>query len=232
MESKTTTVGIDVLVEVHYTLDAAAGTAEGGRLKTFFDAAPAVTARKREYLVPQCGACKLYLNCRSPKMEIDGDGKKGILIVGESPGVLEDSEGRPFIGPSGRLLEDALEKCGVSLRRDCYITNALRCHPFKNKIENPKSIDYCRPFLIRALNELKPTIVILTGKTPVESLIGWLWREDVGSIGRWLGWRIPSQKLNAWIAPTWHPSYLLRHGTESRDSRTLHMLWERHLAGS
>lgn len=166
-------------------------------------------------LVPRCGACGLFKLCESPKMPVDGEGRRKILVVGEAPGAEEDSQGKPFVGPTGRLLRDTLAKFGVDLRRDCWLTNAARCRPPKNELPE-KTIEYCRPLLIQAINELKPEIIIPIGTVAIKSLIGWLWKEDPGGIGRWVGWRIPCQKINAWICPTWHPAALL-HGDNKRE---------------
>lgn len=161
---------------------------------------------------PQCGACGLFKGCLSPKMPVTGSGARKILIVGEAPGENEDVQNRSFVGKSGEMLTTKLRHSGVGLFQDCWVTNALRCRPKNNKLpKDPgKLISYCRPLLLRAITELKPEVIILLGKIPVQSLIGWLWKEDVGAIGRWVGHRIPSMRLNAWICPTFHPSFVLR----------------------
>jgi hypothetical protein len=74
-------------------------------------------------------------------------------------------------------------------------------------------IDYCRPNVLRAIEELEPEVIIPLGRSAIRSVVGWAWNGgvgDIGEVGRWVGWQIPSQKLNAWICPTYHPSFLLR----------------------
>lgn len=182
----------------------------------FFASTEFAPKRVQPTLLPQCGACGLKRTCISPMMEIDGEGRKGILITGESPGLQEDQQGKPFVGPSGKYISERLADLGIDMRRDCWIGNALRCHPERNIIKNPKAIDYCRPLTIKAINELKPEKILLFGGTAVKSVIGWLWKNDVKALERWVGCQIPSQKLNAWILPTWHPSYLMRLERGSR----------------
>lgn len=165
--------------------------------------------------LPRCGECGLYKTCISPKMPVSGKGRKKILIVGEAPGRHEDEQGRAFVGDSGKLLESKLDECGISLRKDCWITNALICRPKNNVITKDVFIDHCRPNLVNTVKELQPEIIITLGLRPVQSLIGWLWKESVGPMTRWAGWTIPNQKLNAWICPTWHPSHLLRQQKET-----------------
>lgn len=164
--------------------------------------------RKPLPLLAQCDACKLYRTCKSPKMPVDGKGKKKIMVIAEAPGKDEDEQGKPLVGPSGRLLWETMAKHGVD-RDDCWITNACICRPPDNKLPE-KSVGYCRPNVVKAIEELRPRVILLLGGSAVKSVIGWQWREDVGLASRWDGWQIPSQNLNAWLCPTWHPSYVLR----------------------
>ena len=167
----------------------------------FFTADELSTVSPVASLIPRCGACGIYRQCKSPKMPVSGQGKQGVLIVGEAPGAVEDEQGKPFVGESGQLLRETLERLDVNVDRDCWVTNSLICRPPKNRTPTDKEIDYCRPNLINTIEEVQPKTIVLLGAVPVKSLIGWLWREQVGALGRWIGWRIPCQKLNAWICP-------------------------------
>lgn len=161
-------------------------------------------------LLPKCGACKLYLGCKSPKMPVSGQGRRKVMILGEAPGETEDDLGRPFVGRAGRHLREVLDKIGVDLDRDCWTTNALICRPPKNKTPTDNQVDWCRPNVQQTLRDLHPEVIIPLGKVAVRSLLGGLWRDDVGPMLRWVGWRMPCQALNAWVCPTWHPSFLIR----------------------
>lgn len=178
-------------------------------------------------LEPACGLCGLWKGCKSPKMKVAGQGRRGILVVGEAPGQTEDDQGKPFIGKAGQLLQRYLRAVGVDLFKDCWVANAARCRP-KDNILPEKAIGHCRPFTVNDINELKPTAIILLGGSAIRSVIGWLWRESVGEVGRWVGWKIPAQRVNAWLCPTWHPSYLARQEGK-RDYPLLEMLFIRHL---
>lgn len=178
--------------------------------------------------VPQCERCGLYRGCKSPKMSVHGKGQKGVLVVGEAPGADEDEQGRPFVGVTGQLLRKTLSELGVNLDRDCWTTNALICRPRGNKIPGDRMVDWCRPNLLKAVRVLKPRTVLLLGSHAVRSLLGWLWKEDAGGINRWAGFRIPSQRLNAWVCPTFHPSHVSRSRDEDRSGVT-ELLWRRHL---
>lgn len=196
--------------------------------KGFFRSLALPTYTAPVSLIPKCGECGLYQKCKSPKMPPSGKGRKKILILGEAPGATEDQQGIQFVGDSGQLLERTLRKVGIDMRRDCYITNIAICRPPNNKLDE-RVINYCRPNLIQTIKELQPEIIIPLGASAVKSLIGWLWKEDVKGIGRWVGWQIPSQQLNAWITPTWHPSFLLRSEETKGGTEVLELLFERHL---
>lgn len=161
-------------------------------------------------LLPKCGACGLFKKCDAPKMKPTGKGIKRILIIGEAPGEQEDKKNTQFIGPAGNLLNEYLHKAGINMRVDCWLTNALVCRPPKNRTPTEQEIGYCRPNIQRVLRKKKPHIIIPLGASAVRSLIGTLWPSDIGSISRWVGYQIPSQTLNAWICPTYHPSFVLR----------------------
>lgn len=167
--------------------------------------------------LPLCGSCGLFKGCKSPKMLYSGRGEKRILIVGEAPGKHEDEKGKQFVGNSGQYLRDVLNDLGVEMRRDCWLTNAIICRPLGNKIPNENVVDYCRPNLARTLRELNPAVIIPLGGTAVSSVIGNIWKDKPGPIKRWTGFTIPSQKPNAWVCPTYHPSYLLREEEELLD---------------
>lgn len=157
-------------------------------------------------------------------MPHSGKGRRGILIVGEAPGRNEDEQGLQFVGKAGERLEEELRRLGVDMRRDCWITNALICRPPGNAIPDLRMIDYCRPNLMRTISELQPHTIILLGGSAVRSLIGDVWRENPGALGRWVGFNIPDQKLNAWLCPTYHPSYL-----EREKNQVLDLYFRRHL---
>ncbi len=199
-------------------------------MEGLFPASDLVARRSAPSLVARCGLCKLSKGCKSPKMKPDGQGLGRILIVGEAPGEQEDEQGKPFVGRSGDLLQSVLAKCGLKdFRKECWFTNALICRPPNNVIQDNRAVDYCRPNLINTIERLKPEIIIPLGSTAVKSLIGWVWKEDPGSISRWVGWRIPCQKLNAWICPTYHPSYILRADERKGERKLLDLFWEDHL---
>jgi len=162
-----------------------------------------------------CFSCGLYKECNSPNISCFGEGKKKILLVGECPGREEDKIGIPFVGPSGRLLEELLGDVGLSLDGDCYRTNACRC--FCSKTPSDDNIEFCRDFLLKDIEELSSSCIITLGSTALKSILGCgLWKEHISSLEPWVGQIIPIYRFNSWLVPLWHPSYILREGDSEK----------------
>jgi uracil-DNA glycosylase family 4 len=190
----------------------------------FFSASEALSVRAPMPLEPRCGRCGLYRDCKSPKMKPSGRGRKRILICGDYPGKDEDATGIQFSGGAGDLLSGRLRSCGVSMRDDCWLTNSLICYSKGKPSEHKTAMSDCRPNLIKTIRSLNPEIIILLGTSAVRSLIGYLWKEDTGPIGRWVGHKIPDHKFNAWVCPSYNPAHL----TYSREV-VLNMHFDQHL---
>lgn len=181
-------------------------------------------------LIAKCGACRLYQTCKTPKMVPSGKGKRKILIVGEAPGETEDDKGIQLVGKTGQYLESVLRKVGINMREDCVLTNALICRPPDNATPTGDQIDYCRPNLIKTITDYQPEIIIPLGGPSVQSLLATVYKEDdIGGIMRWSGYQIPSQKLNAWICPTFHPSFVVRAEDGRRPDPVPGKLFYQHL---
>jgi DNA polymerase len=85
------------------------------------------------------------------------------MFIGEGPGYHEDMQGRPFVGPAGRFLEELLQSIG--LRRDqVYITNVVKCRPPGNRDPAPNEIAACAPYLDRQLAILNPKVIVTLGR--------------------------------------------------------------------
>jgi uracil-DNA glycosylase family 4 len=179
-------------------------------------------------LVPECGTCQLHKDCKSPFMKVSGKGKRKILLVAEGPGKTEDDRGIPLVGPAGMEMGRLLSKVGIEMRHDCWITNAVICRPHydddKNRKPSNDEVKYCRPNLLKTIRELQPIVIIPLGEsamTSVAPLAGW--EKEVKDITRWTGWEIPSIRLNSWICPTYHPSFVLRE-KDRNQALELHIL--------
>lgn len=187
-------------------------------MESFFSSSEARRVKRPLTLIPACGECQLERYCASPKIPVYGKGRLGILLVSEYPGKSEDRTGIPMSGGMGQFLREELGHLGVDMDRDCWRTNAQICYD-SEKRKPKKVIEFCRPNLLNTIKELQPTTIILMGGAAIESLIGHLWKESVGTVGRWVGWQIPNHKPNCWITPTYNPAHLMR--AEGRDPVTL-----------
>ena len=132
------------------------------------------------------------------------------MFVGEQPGDREDIEGKPFVGPAGRLLDEALEEAGIDRTR-VYITNAVKHFKWKpqgkrrlHQKPNAAEISACRPWLDSEIALVKPRILVLLGATAAQALLG---RDFRVSLQR--GQFIERPGLPLMMA-TVHPSSILR----------------------
>lgn len=163
---------------------------------------------------PRCGSCQLYTKCISPKMQPTGRFQKKILILAEAPGKDEDKQGRQLVGNSGQELERTLSSFGIDMREDCLLTNTLICRPPGNSKPTPEQVYACLPNLLKTIEEYNPVVIIALGGASIYALTRWLHPDLTQGITAFQGYQIPCQKLNAWICPTFHPSYVLREDRE------------------
>ncbi len=195
-------------------------------MKGFFSESELTIVQAPPSMIPKCGVCGLYKKCKSPKMSPSGDGRKKILIVGETPGIEEDEKGLHLVSKSGQMLQAVLRKYGVDMRRDCVLTNSLICKPAGGDISDVRMIDYCRPNLLKTIEDMQPNLIITLGGTAASSLIDYVWGDSSGGVERMSGWSIPCQKYNCWICPTYHPAFVLR---SSDKNSLMQMKFESHI---
>ena len=160
-----------------------------------------------------CASCGLYQQVHSPRMAPFGNFRLGILNIGEAPGAEEDRRGRQWQGKVGQRLQREYKALGVDLFEDCLNINAVNCRPTEgnaNRTPTGKEIQCCRVRVMKVIEEYQPKVIVLVGDKAVESIIGSLWKKDLGGIAKWRGFTIPDRTLKAWICPVWHPSYIER----------------------
>lgn len=121
--------------------------------------------------IRRCTACPLWKNRMLP---VPGEGtiNAKLMFIGEAPGVEEDKTGVAFVGPSGKFLDELLEKNKIK-KENCFFTNSVKCHPEKNRKPTDKDICTCRElWLKKQIEGIKPEIIVLLGPAAVDSLIG------------------------------------------------------------
>ncbi|SDJ38220.1 uracil-DNA glycosylase [Natronorubrum texcoconense] len=121
--------------------------------------------------VSECSRCPALVDSRSRIVNGTGPEDADMLFVGEGPGAQEDSEGEPFVGRSGSVLDDGLRSVGL-LREDVRITNCVRCRPPENRDPTTEELENCRGYLEREIDLLDPEIIVTLGKVPSEHLLG------------------------------------------------------------
>lgn len=178
-----------------------------------------------------CDDCRLFESARSPKLRFTGEGRRGILIVGEQPSREEDRKGEYGYGDEYRFLQFSLESIGVDIREDCYYTTAVNCAPTKTRAPLGKEVVACRGRLLSLIKKLSPKAVILVGESAAESLIGpRLSGRITGTpITDFMGEHIPDQEYGVWLSPVWSVRSLLSTKFYE-DGNTSKPLWERDTA--
>ncbi|MBN1582006.1 MAG: uracil-DNA glycosylase [Anaerolineae bacterium] len=112
--------------------------------------------------INRCTRCALSAG-RTRAVPGEGPEHADILFIGEAPGFHEDRSGRPFVGASGKFLEQLLESIGLK-REDVYIANVIKCRPPGNRDPQPNEIEACKPFLDKQIDLLKPKIIVTLGR--------------------------------------------------------------------
>lgn len=132
------------------------------------------------------------------------------MLIGEQPGNDEDLAGHPFVGPAGRVLDDALQEAGID-RTATYVTNVVKHFKWEpqgkrrlHKKPNAREIAACRPWLDAELAALKPEVVVCLGATAAQSLLGRDFRVSEQR-GQFI-----SSPLAQHVLATVHPSSILR----------------------
>ncbi|MCB0124766.1 MAG: uracil-DNA glycosylase [Caldilineaceae bacterium] len=146
-----------------------------------------------------------------------------LMIVGEAPGPQENKQGKPFVGPSGKLLEQILASVELSSEEDTFITNAVfRMPPGESTaVRKPTvaEIDYYKPYLDEVIRLIDPQIVLLTGGVSMRSVLNETKLGITKVRGQWY------QRNGRWIMPIFHPAYLLRNPEKTAGSPKA-LMWQ------
>jgi len=179
--------------------------------------------------VQHCRGCDLYQNATQAvfgELEIGDKARKpkvSIMMIGEQPGDQEDKQGRPFVGPAGKLLDKCLEEVKID-RQKVYVTNTVKHFRWEprgklriHKKPSAREIQACRPWLDAELEAVRPELIVCLGATAAQALLGTKFR-----ITKSHGETHEVEGLPPIIA-TLHPSAILRARTDEdreRDTKT------------
>jgi uracil-DNA glycosylase family protein len=174
-----------------------------------------------------CRACDLWANATQT---VFGEGRPSarLMLVGEQPGDREDLAGHPFVGPAGRILDEALDQAGIDRER-VFVTNVVKHFKWRpsgkrrlHERPNPVEIRACRPWLNLELELVRPDVLVLMGATAAQAILGSAFKvsEQHGQLLPPLA--VPGPRLLA----TYHPSSILRSRTSQERDAALRMLVE------
>ncbi len=156
-----------------------------------------------------CTACHLW-KLGTQTVFGEGAAESEVMFVGEQPGDQEDLQGRPFVGPAGRVLDDAMLEAGID-RTKAYVTNAVKHFKWqargKRRIHqkpNAAEMAACRPWLDAELEVVKPSVLVALGSTAAQALLGRQFR-----VTQQRGVPVESD-LAPTVLATVHPSSILR----------------------
>ena len=170
---------------------------------------PRASLAKLRDIAAGCTACPLYAAATQTVFG-EGPAPATLMLVGETAGDQEDVQGRPFVGPAGKLLDRCLEEAGLE-RKQSYVTNVVKHFKFtprgKRRIHgkpNAMEIRACIPWLKAEIERVKPEMIVCLGATAAKALLGASFR-----VSQQRGVAVPSP-LAPIVMATVHPSSLLR----------------------
>jgi uracil-DNA glycosylase family 4 len=150
--------------------------------------------------IRNCTACSARADAAEP---VPGIGKKtGIVFVGRNPGKNEDIQGRPFIGPSGIVLDQFLAACGLT-RDDVYITNIALCHTYEDRELTKQELSTCvKSHFIPVISHLHPYLIVAMGREAAKTIA------NVTALAKSNG-QLIKHKRGFWVIPMFHPASVL-----------------------
>jgi DNA polymerase len=194
---------LDILRKLHGEVSARVPSQYMGMVDVEFIKIADEVKMKEDVL--SCTACPLHETC-THKVPGEGSTQADIMFISESPGENEDREGRPFVGPSGQLMDTILDAIGWK-REDIYITNVLKCQTPDRK-PHASELAACRQHLLKEIEIVKPKVILCWGSLPANLLIHPEFR-ITQEIGHWF------EEGDRRLMAVYHPSYILRQADGS-----------------
>ncbi len=161
-----------------------------------------------------CTRCKLHKQGRKQIVFGVGNPRAELMFVGEGPGADEDTQGEPFVGRAGQLLNNMIKAMGIR-REDVYIANVVKCRPPGNRTPERDETETCSPFLMRQIAVVKPKVVVALGAVAAKSLLA-MNASMMELRGRFYDFTPAGARSSdpSWqgtkLAVTYHPAFLLR----------------------
>jgi uracil-DNA glycosylase family 4 len=162
----------------------------------------------------ECTRCKLHKQGRKQIVFGVGNPRADLMFVGEGPGADEDTQGEPFVGRAGQLLNNMIKAMGIG-REDVYIANVVKCRPPGNRTPERDETETCSPFLMRQIAVVKPKVVVALGAVAAKNLLA-MNASMMELRGRFYDFMPTGTRSSdpSWqgtkLAVTYHPAFLLR----------------------
>jgi DNA polymerase len=161
-----------------------------------------------------CTRCKLHKQGRKQIVFGVGNPRAELMFVGEGPGADEDTQGEPFVGRAGQLLNNMIRAMGIR-REDVYIANVVKCRPPGNRTPERDECETCSPFLMRQISVIKPKVMVALGAVAAKNLLAM--NASMSELrGRFYDFLPAGARSSdpSWqgtkLAVTYHPAFLLR----------------------
>ena len=212
--------------------EAAAGARQDGQTRSVgartgvtipVSAESAQPLRQQPSSLDECRRCDLWRNATQAVAGV-GPSSARIMLVGEQPGDQEDLAGTPFIGPAGKVLDDAFQRAGLS-RDAVYLTNAVKHFKWEprgkrrlHKTPAQMEVNACAYWLEEEMARVQPQVIVALGGTALKAIL----RDPKATLTDKLG--VPFQHEGKWIVVVYHPSYILRVPDEAARVKAMAVL--------
>ncbi|MDM8519680.1 uracil-DNA glycosylase [Anaerolineales bacterium HSG6] len=151
--------------------------------------------------IGDCRQCGLHVE-RNRAVPGEGPMPADVMMIGEGPGANEDKQARPFVGASGRLLEELLGNIGYK-RADVFITNVVKCRPPKNRDPKPDELQACKDYLERQIELIDPKVIVTLGRFSMHRYFPGAAITKIHGQAKQIGKRM--------VIPMFHPAAALRN---------------------
>jgi DNA polymerase len=168
--------------------------------------APDDKRRSLADVAKRVAACRDCTLCQGRTNAVPGEGNADadIMFIGEGPGFYEDQQGRPFVGASGKFLDELIASIGYD-RRKVFIANVVKCRPPQNRDPQPDEIEACGKYLDEQINIIDPKVIVTLGR---HSMQRYFPGEGIGRVhGQ------PRRKGDQIVVPMYHPAAALHQGS-------------------
>ena len=170
-----------------------------------------------------CPRCGDLVASRTLPVPGTGSPMADVMLIGEAPGREEDRQGKPFVGPAGRTLDELLRAVDLD-RAPLFVTNVIKCRPPKNRNPKPDEISNCFPYLEQQIETVRPRAIGTLGATAAHCLLGNRLR-----LARLRGQVHAYQRLP--VVCTYHPAYVRRNPAVQQQVKQELLLLQQQIPG-